>query len=170
MFCNTQCCGAETICFRSGFQKVSAPTIALELPVITDFILKSTVFMFFMKEYWSNSQARSYSKWIFIFIYYFSWPGAETSIFRLRLQPKFWLLATPAQQTLAIPLKDDNECKILETAGNFKVIRASEPDSDFSIIQLLATWVSWDILIAQCAEENISQRGVSGKFNHFQCL
>ncbi len=47
-----QCCGAETICFRSGsgsnFQKVSAPApaaalaTALELPVlvITDFMLK----------------------------------------------------------------------------------------------------------------------------------
>jgi hypothetical protein len=53
-----QCCGAKTICFRCGsdFQKVSAlaptpaPATALELPVITDFILKSTLFMFFMKE------------------------------------------------------------------------------------------------------------------------
>jgi hypothetical protein len=58
-----QCCGAETICFRSGSdcQKVPAPApapapaIALELPVITDFILKRTFFMFFVKEYRPNS-------------------------------------------------------------------------------------------------------------------
>jgi hypothetical protein len=64
-----QCCGAETICFRSGsdFQKVStpapdpAPATALELPLITDFILKSTFFMFLMKENRPNSHARSYS-------------------------------------------------------------------------------------------------------------
>jgi hypothetical protein len=48
-----QCCGAETICFRSGFdfKKVSAPepapATALLLPVSTDFILKSTFLMFF---------------------------------------------------------------------------------------------------------------------------
>jgi hypothetical protein len=61
----SQCCGAETFCFRSGsgsdFQKVSAqapapaPTLALYLPFITDFILKSGFFMFFMKEYQPNS-------------------------------------------------------------------------------------------------------------------
>jgi hypothetical protein len=55
-----QGCGAETIFFRSGsgsdFQKVSAPppapapATALELPVITDFMLKRTFFMFLMKE------------------------------------------------------------------------------------------------------------------------
>ncbi len=62
-----QCCGAETICFRSGsdFQNVSAPepapATALELPVITDFMLKSTFFMFLMKENLPNSHARSYS-------------------------------------------------------------------------------------------------------------
>jgi hypothetical protein len=66
-----QCCGAETISFRSGsdFQKVSAPdpapepapATALELPIITDFILKSTFFMFFMTENQPNSHARSYS-------------------------------------------------------------------------------------------------------------
>jgi hypothetical protein len=64
-----QCCGAETICFRSGsdFQKVSspapalAPATALELPVITDFMLKSTFFMFLIKENPPNSHARSYS-------------------------------------------------------------------------------------------------------------
>ncbi len=58
-----QCCGAKTICFRSGsdFQKVSAPTTALELPVITDFTFKSPFFMFFMKENLPNSHARSYS-------------------------------------------------------------------------------------------------------------
>ncbi len=62
-----QCCGAETIFFRSGsdFQKVSAPepapATALELPVITDFMLKRTFFMFLMKENRSNSHARSYS-------------------------------------------------------------------------------------------------------------
>jgi hypothetical protein len=35
---------AETVCSRSGsdFQNVSAPATALELPVITDFIFKST--------------------------------------------------------------------------------------------------------------------------------
>jgi hypothetical protein len=41
-----QGCGAETIFFRSSsdFQKVSAPApaTALELPVITDFMLKRT--------------------------------------------------------------------------------------------------------------------------------
>ncbi len=66
---NNQCCGAKTICFRSGsdFQKVSAPgpepvpATALEVPVITDFILKSTFFMFLMKENRPNSHARSYS-------------------------------------------------------------------------------------------------------------
>jgi hypothetical protein len=52
-----QFCGAKTICFRSGsdFQKVlalalapaPAPEIALELPVITDFIIKSTFFIVF---------------------------------------------------------------------------------------------------------------------------
>jgi hypothetical protein len=49
-----QCCGAETICFGSGsdFKKVPepAPATALELPVITDFMLKSTFFMFLMQE------------------------------------------------------------------------------------------------------------------------
>jgi hypothetical protein len=54
-----QCCEAETFCFRSGsgsnFQKVSvpepapAPTLALYLPFITDFILKSGFFMFFIE-------------------------------------------------------------------------------------------------------------------------
>ncbi len=52
--CCRQCCAAETICFRSGsgFQKFSAPALAtaLELPVITDIMLKSTFFMFLMKE------------------------------------------------------------------------------------------------------------------------
>jgi hypothetical protein len=69
----SQCCGAETFCFcsSSDFQKVSAPApalapeqapaIALELPVITDFILKSTFFMFFMKENQPDSHAKSYS-------------------------------------------------------------------------------------------------------------
>jgi hypothetical protein len=61
--------------FRSGsdFQKVSAPApapapepapaTALELPVpvITDFMLKSTFFMFLMQENRPNSHARSYS-------------------------------------------------------------------------------------------------------------
>jgi hypothetical protein len=56
----TQCCGAETIFFRSGsdFQKVSAsapapepaPATALGLPVIPDFMLKRTFFMFLMKK------------------------------------------------------------------------------------------------------------------------
>jgi hypothetical protein len=55
---------AETICFRSGsgsdFKKVSAPETALELPVITDFILKSKFFLFFMKENGPNSHAIQY--------------------------------------------------------------------------------------------------------------
>jgi hypothetical protein len=70
-FC--QCCGAETFCFRPGpgsnFQKVSAPapppapapTLALYLPFITYFILKSGFFMFFMKEYQPNSHAGFYT-------------------------------------------------------------------------------------------------------------
>jgi hypothetical protein len=68
-----QCCGAETIFFPSGsgsdFQKVSAPApapapapaTALELPDITDFMLKRTFFMFLMEENRPNSHARSYS-------------------------------------------------------------------------------------------------------------
>jgi hypothetical protein len=60
-----QCCGAGTFCFRSGsdFQKVlaPAPTLALYLPFITDFILKSEFFMFFMKEYQPNSHAEFYT-------------------------------------------------------------------------------------------------------------
>jgi hypothetical protein len=77
-----QCCGAETFCFRSGsgsdFQKVSvpAPTLALYLFFITNFILKSGFFMFSMKEYQPNSHAGFYTIWIFIFIFYSSWPGA----------------------------------------------------------------------------------------------
>ncbi len=78
----SQCCGAETFCFcsSSDFQKVSAPApalapvperapaIVLELPVITDFILKSTFFIFYMKENQPNSHAKSYSMLIlFIF-------------------------------------------------------------------------------------------------------
>jgi hypothetical protein len=49
--------------FRSGsdFQKVSAPATALEPPVITDFMLKRTFFMFLMKENRPNSHVRSYS-------------------------------------------------------------------------------------------------------------
>jgi hypothetical protein len=53
---HNQCCGAKTIFFGSGsdFQKVSAPepapATALELPVITDFMLKRKFFMFLMKE------------------------------------------------------------------------------------------------------------------------
>jgi hypothetical protein len=60
-----QCCGAETFCFRSGsdFQKVlaPAPTLALYLPFITDFILTSGFFMFFMKEYQPHSHAGFYN-------------------------------------------------------------------------------------------------------------
>jgi hypothetical protein len=49
-----QCCGAETIFFRSGsdFQKVSAPApalapaTALELPVITDYVKKDIFHVF----------------------------------------------------------------------------------------------------------------------------
>ncbi len=104
-----QCCGAETICFRSGsdFQKVSAlaPALAitLELPVITDFILKSTLFVFFMKENRRNSHARSYSIWIFIFTNYFSWPRQEPEP-KLRYSgsgssQKFRLFAAPAHNT-----------------------------------------------------------------------
>ncbi len=32
--------------------------------------------MFFIKEYQLNSHDGSYTKWILIFIYYLSWPGA----------------------------------------------------------------------------------------------
>jgi hypothetical protein len=39
----------------------------LELLFITDFILKRTFFMFFMKENRPNSHARSYSIWLMIF-------------------------------------------------------------------------------------------------------
>jgi hypothetical protein len=62
-----QCCGAETFCFRSDFQKVSAPapapalTLAMYIPFITDFILKSGFFKFFMKEYQPNSHAGFYT-------------------------------------------------------------------------------------------------------------
>ncbi len=64
-----QCCGAENFCFRSGsdFQKVlapelaPAPTLALYLPFITNFIFKSGFFMFFMKEYQANSHAGFYT-------------------------------------------------------------------------------------------------------------
>ncbi len=108
---SNQCCGAETFCFHSGseFQKVSAPapapalapepapSLALYLPFITDFILKSGFFMFFIKEYQPNSHAGFYTIWILIFIYYSSWPGAETSTFRL--QPK-----VPAPQSLPVRL------------------------------------------------------------------
>ncbi len=60
-----------------NFQKVSAPapepapapTLAFYLPFITDFILKSRFFMFFMKEYQPNSHAGFYTIWIFIFFY-----------------------------------------------------------------------------------------------------
>jgi hypothetical protein len=53
--------------FRSGsdFQKVSAPAparapaTALELPVITDFMLNRTFFMFLIKENRPNSHAKS---------------------------------------------------------------------------------------------------------------
>ncbi len=68
MFILNQCCGAETFCFRSGsgsdFQTVSAPalTLALYLPFITDFILKSGFFLFFMKEYRPNLHAGFYTK------------------------------------------------------------------------------------------------------------
>ncbi len=51
--------------------------IYVQLPFVTDFILKSGFFMFFMKEYQPNSHAGSYKIWIFIFIYYLSWPGAR---------------------------------------------------------------------------------------------
>ncbi len=104
-----QCCGAETICFRSGsgsdFQKVSAPAsapepepalaTALELPVITDFILKSTFFMFFL---WKTidliymPDPIQYEWWVFFTTSADPEPGAgagaETSIFWLGLQPK----------------------------------------------------------------------------------
>jgi hypothetical protein len=60
-----QCCGAETIFFPSGsdFKKVlaPAPATALELPVITDLMLKRTFFMFLMKENRPNSHVTSYS-------------------------------------------------------------------------------------------------------------
>jgi hypothetical protein len=52
--------GAETICFRSGSDLAPepAPAIALELPVISDFMLKRTFFMFLMKENRPNSHAK----------------------------------------------------------------------------------------------------------------
>ncbi len=70
-----------------SFGSAPAPTLALYLPYITDFILKSGFFMFFMIEYLPNSHAGFYTMWIFIFIYYLSCPGAgaEASTFRLRL-------------------------------------------------------------------------------------
>jgi hypothetical protein len=80
-----QCCGAKTICFRSGadFQKVSAPAIALELPVITDFILKSTFSCFLGKKI---DLIHMLDPIQYEFLY---------SIFRLRLQPK---IPAPAPQ------------------------------------------------------------------------
>jgi hypothetical protein len=44
-----------------ALEPVPALAMALELPVITNIILKSTFFMFFMKEYRPNSHARSHS-------------------------------------------------------------------------------------------------------------
>ncbi len=56
--------------------------------------------MFFMKEYRPNLHASSYLIQIFIFIYYFSWPGARTwySGSISGSGQKFRLLAAPAPQ------------------------------------------------------------------------
>ncbi len=64
-----QCCGAKIFCLRSGsdFQKVLAPAPAPApepaptLVLITDFILKSGFFVFFMKEHQPNSHAGFYT-------------------------------------------------------------------------------------------------------------
>jgi hypothetical protein len=91
---SAQCCVAETFCFRFGsdFQKVSAPapTLALYLPFITDFILKSGFFMFFMKEYryQPNLHAGFYTIWILIFFTNQADPEPKLPTLRLRLQPK----------------------------------------------------------------------------------
>ncbi len=94
---SNQCCGPKTFCFRSGsdFQKVSAPapTLALYLPFITDFILKIGFLVFFMKEYQSNSHAGFYTIWILIFIYYSSWPGARAG--SQEPEPKLWHSGSP---------------------------------------------------------------------------
>jgi hypothetical protein len=42
-------------------EPATAPTLALYLPFITNFILKSGFFMFFMKEYKPNSHAGFYT-------------------------------------------------------------------------------------------------------------
>jgi hypothetical protein len=59
-----------------NFKKITALApapelaIALELPVITDFILKCTFFKSFIKEYRPNSHARSYSiPYEFLFLF-----------------------------------------------------------------------------------------------------
>ncbi len=60
----------------SGSRAGSGYDISFDLPFITDFILKKWNFHVFMKEYQPNSHAGFYTKWILIFIYYLSWPGA----------------------------------------------------------------------------------------------
>ncbi len=90
----------------------SGSDISFDLPFITDFILKkSGFFMFFKKDYQPNSHAGFYSKWILIFIYYLSWPGARAGTWSQSREPelklrhsgsssrqKFRLLAAPAPQ------------------------------------------------------------------------
>jgi hypothetical protein len=55
-FDSKQCCGAKTICsapaptFKKFLEPATVQATALELPVLTDFMLKSTFFMFLMKE------------------------------------------------------------------------------------------------------------------------
>ncbi len=96
-----QCCGAKTICFVSCSS--SGAGSGLDYCFVTTcqhcFHSKSGFFMFFMKEYWLNSLAISYSLWFFIFIYrhYFCWPGAraKTLICRLRLQLQLQLQLRP---------------------------------------------------------------------------
>jgi hypothetical protein len=116
-FCSVtdfQCCGAETIFFHSGsdFQKVSAPApapepaTALELPVVTDFMLKRIFFMFLMKEIDLIHMLDPIQYEFRFFQNTLVDPepgaGAETSIFQLRLQPKVLAPCGSGSTTLLI--------------------------------------------------------------------
>ncbi len=59
--------------------------------------------MFFMKEYRPNSHVRSYSVPIFIFIYYFSWPGARSQYFDILA-----LAPAPAKSSSSLQLRLHN--------------------------------------------------------------
>jgi hypothetical protein len=107
--------------------------------------------MFFMKEYQPNSHAGFYTIWIFIFIYYLSWPGAgsRSRNFTFRLQ-----LRRPAKSSGSLRLHNtapsatfiDNDTSpfLIKVSWYFFVpLICEQPISDTSVQSLYPTQLTW---------------------------